>query len=384
MSKTSPKYTDRTANPLTTMSGHEKAITRIAFLPGGKQVVSCSDDKTVRIWDVEKGEQEGKSMVHEGRAEILAVTRDGKRILSGGEEGRIRVWDVKTHDVVEEWTSHTRDISCLALSPNDRLAASGGWDGKIMIREMKQSGKIKHSINADSSVLSLCFSPNGEKLACAVSNAIQVYDVKSGKLTLGPIQGFKLVRCVLWSLDGSKLFSASDSPMGTIGHWNSKTGELIGRMRHGHTDNIISLSLSPDGTKLVSSSWDKTVRLWDARSGDPIGYPLQHEYNVRTVVFSPSGEFVASGGDARKVSIWRVPWWDESQKQEHHSLLDLPVVPVPNLKDQYQDEFASLDLPTTLLPIASSSRLPDQVADATTAGSHRDACSRLPGDSMES
>ncbi|KAF8835169.1 WD40 repeat-like protein, partial [Paxillus ammoniavirescens] len=107
MSHTSQKSTDLTANPLKTMLGHEKIIRRIAYFPGGERVVSCSDDKTVRIWDVEKGKQEGSSMAQEGWIDGLAVTRDGKRVLSGGEGGRIRVWDVETHELIEEWTSHT-------------------------------------------------------------------------------------------------------------------------------------------------------------------------------------------------------------------------------------------------------------------------------------
>jgi WD40 repeat protein len=85
----------------------------------------------------------------------------------------------------------------------------------------------------------------------------------------------KRVNCVLWSLDGSQLFSASDDR--TIRCWNSETGKSIGKPWTGHTDRVTSLSLSPDGTKLASASYDKTVRFWDTRSGDPIEHPLQHE-----------------------------------------------------------------------------------------------------------
>ncbi|KAF8834512.1 WD40 repeat-like protein [Paxillus ammoniavirescens] len=321
MSNTSQKPTDTAAKPVTTMSGHTDPICRIAYLPGGKRVISCSNDKTVRIWDVEKGEQEGTSMVHEGRVDLLAVTKDGKRVLSGGEDERITIWDVETHERIEEWAGHTRYRS-IALSPDDRLAASGDWDGKIVIREMK-SGNIKHSINAGDCLLSLCFSPNGEKLACAVHNVIQVYNVDSGKLVLGPIEGHKRsIHCVLWSLDGSKLFSASYDPHDTIRCWNSETGKLIGKPWTGHTSYATSLSLSPDGTKLVSTSYDQTIRYWDARSGEPIEQPPQHGGSISAVAFSPSGEFVACGD--KKVSIWRVPWWDESQKQAHHLRPQLP------------------------------------------------------------
>jgi WD40 repeat protein len=329
MSKSSEKSVDLTAKLLMTMSGHEGLIQKIAYLPGGERIVTCSSDKTVRIWNVENGEQEGTTMENEGWVNGLAVTRDGKRILSGGNDKRIRVWDVETHELIEEWENDTGAIWCIAMSPDDQVAASSGEKGEIVMREIEESGRIRHSIKAGRRVHSLCFSPNGEKLACAVGNSvgepgvIHVYDVESGELILGPIKGHQdWVRCVLWSLDGSQLFSASDDH--TIRCWNSDTGESIGEPRKGHTHYIYSLSLSPDGTKLASASADKTVRFRDAPSGDPIGHPLQHDNAANVVTFSPSGEFVASGGDD-KISIWRVPWWDDSQKQVITALTYLPT-----------------------------------------------------------
>ncbi|KIJ13554.1 hypothetical protein PAXINDRAFT_80977, partial [Paxillus involutus ATCC 200175] len=266
---------DLTPKPLTTLSGHENHIWRIAYLAGGTRIVTCAFDKTVRLWDVENGEQEGTSMEHEDRLFGLAITRDGKRILSGGDSDRIiKVWDTETHELIEEWGNHTSWIYCIVIG-----------------------------------VLSVCFSPDGEKLACAVGNTsepgvIHVYDVESGKLVLGPMEGHRnVVYCVLWSLDGSRLFSASYDE--TIRCWNSDAGKSIGDPWKGHTGPVYSLSLSPDGTKLASASYDNTVRFWDAYSGYPIEQPLQHDDGVYAVTFSPSGEFVASGGLDDKVSIWR-------------------------------------------------------------------------------
>ncbi|KAF9222264.1 WD40 repeat-like protein [Gyrodon lividus] len=364
MSNTSKKSIDLTPKPLMTMSGHEGTIYNIAYLPGGKRVVTCSGDKTIRIWDVENGEQEGTSMDDDSWVVGLAVTRDGKRILSGGNAKGIKVWDVETHELIEEWEGYTDGISCIAMSPDDQLAASGDGKGKIVIREMKEGGQIKHSIKAGKWVNSVSFSSNGKKLASAVDEyedgrtiyAIRIYDVESGELVLGPIKGHKnIVHCVLWSLDGSQLFSTADD--GTIRCWNSETGEPIGQSWTGHTHWVTSSSLSPDGTKLASASYDKHVRLWDAHSGEPIEQPLQHEHELCAVTFSPSGEFVASAGNDN-VSIWRVPWWDDSQKQAHDSLLDLPAVPAPkglsNNQALYQPDF--LDLPTTRRPITPTSQ----------------------------
>jgi WD40 repeat protein len=339
MSKTSKQSVDLTSKPLTTISGHEGSIRRIEYLPGGTRIVTCSFDDTVRIWDVGTGEQEGESMAYEGCVYGLAVTRDGKRILSGGEDKRIRVWDVETHGLIEEWESHRHSIYRIALSPDDRSVASVGDQGEIVMREIEEGGRMRYSIDAGGNgghgydgVLSLCFSPNGERLACAVGNfvgkpgVINVYDAESGELVLGPIKGHEdVVFCVLWSIDGSRLFSASYDR--TIRCWNSDTGESIGEPWKGHTDWVESLSLSPDGTKLASSSYDKTIRFWDARSGDPINQPLQHEEELYAATFSPSGEFVtvASGGRDNKVSTWRVPWWDDCQKRVITAFTYLPT-----------------------------------------------------------
>jgi WD40 repeat protein len=134
MSKTSEQSVDLTSKPLATTSGHEDSIRRIEHLPGGARIVTNSFDNTVRIWDVETGEQAGKSMAHEGCIYGLAVTRDGKRILSSGEDRRIRVWDVETHELIEEWESYPQSIYHIAMPPDDQLAASGGGKGEIVMR----------------------------------------------------------------------------------------------------------------------------------------------------------------------------------------------------------------------------------------------------------
>jgi WD40 repeat protein len=339
MSDTSQTSTFLAAEPLTTMTGHKKMIQKLAYLPRGKRLATCSHDGTVRMWDVEKGKQEGTSMVHKGDTEVysLAVTRDGKRILSGGAESgdpSIRVWDVETHEQLEEWGSHTGLIRCISLSPDNRLAASVGDDGKIMIREMEESGEIKYSIDTGGGVDSLCFSPNGEKLACAINYntdrvfAIQIYNVKDGQLVMAPIRGHeKPVNCVLWSVrvDGNQLFSASEDH--TIRCWDlDMAGESIGKPWTGHTGIVHSLSLSPDGARLASASEDGTIRLWDVRSGHAIHPPLRRKTALFAVAFSPSGEFVASGGRDGQVSIWRAPWWDNGQKQVITTFTCLPTL----------------------------------------------------------
>ena len=294
--------------PCLVISAHAGLVWKLAYLPGGRRVVTASRDRTVRVWNLENGRQEGTSMEHESEIYGLSATRDGTNIVSGDEVGRIKVWDVESHELVKEWT-HSKNYPRIAISPDDRLIAVGISSVAIYTLEGRL---VKHSIEVGGAIWSMCFSPDGKRLACGTLYDIRVYDVDSGTLSVGPLEGHQhWISDVLWSRDGRRLFSASTDE--TIRCWNSDTGEQIGHPWTGHTDNILSLALSPDGSILASASRDKTVRFWDATTGHPIGQQhLQHDEQVDVVRFSPSGEAVASVGWNGTIYLWRVPWLNSS------------------------------------------------------------------------
>ena len=296
-----PQRTDSDGpQPHLVILAHDVGIWRLAYLPDGRRVVTGSKG-TVKVWNLESGEQEGTSMwpVHERGICGLAVTGDGTNIASSDFGGTVKVWDVESHELVREWT-HPESCLQIAISPDDQLIAVGAWMVAVYSMEGRQVG---HSIDVGWAVYSMSFSPDGTKLACGTVCVIHVYDVATGTLILECHHDWVLD--VVWSCDGSRLFSGSTDR--TIRCWNSDTGETIGHPWTGHQNSILSLSLSPDGSILASSSSDHTVRFWDATTGDPIGQHLQHD-KVSTVRFSPSGESVASAGWDGKLYVWRVPW----------------------------------------------------------------------------
>src|SRR5258707_9834295 len=72
----------------------------------------------------------------------------------------------------------------------------------------------------------------------------------------------------------------------------------------GHADSIRSVCYSPDGTRVVSGSNDKTIRIWDAESGTVIGEPLTgHTGWVHSVAYSSNGQHIVSGSDHVTIRI---------------------------------------------------------------------------------
>ncbi|KAF9240822.1 WD40-repeat-containing domain protein [Melanogaster broomeanus] len=152
MSDSTKSTVDLTPKPILTISAHEAVIYGIAYLLDGEQLVTCSYDGMVKVWNVENGEQEGTSMEHGGWVRAVAVTKDCKWILGGGEENRLMVWDGETHQAKAEWGGHENNICCIAPSPDGQLVASGDEGGRIIIREMsEEGGEINHSIETGNS-----------------------------------------------------------------------------------------------------------------------------------------------------------------------------------------------------------------------------------------
>ena len=304
MSSVTPHRSDNDGpQPRLVISTHDAGIWRLAYLPDGRRIVTGSKDGTVKVWNLEDGEQEGTSMKHQSEIRSLTVTRDGTKIITSYDGGVIKMWNVESHELIKE-CAHPESCPEIAISPDDLLIAVADWAVAMYTMEGR---RVKHSIWVGKSVWSVSFSPDGTKLACGTDDDIRVYDVDSGTLSVGPLEGHQdWIRSVLWSRDGNRLFSGSEDK--TIRCWNSDTGEQIGHPWTGHTDWIYSLSLSPDGSILASASSDHTVRFWDATTGNPIGQHLQHDKQVGGVCFSPSGESVASAGRAGKICLWRIPW----------------------------------------------------------------------------
>ncbi|KAG2346735.1 WD40 repeat-like protein, partial [Suillus weaverae] len=74
---------------------------------------------------------------------------------------------------------------------------------------------------------------------------------------------------------------------------------------YSHTAGVNSVSFSPDGTRIVTSSRDSTVRLWDAATGQPVGEPLRgHTEGVNSVSFSPDGTRIVTGSRDMTVRLW--------------------------------------------------------------------------------
>ena len=109
---------------------------------------------------------------------------------------------------------------------------------------------------------------------------------------------------VTFSPDGTRIMSGSNDK--TLRLWDAVSGAHLNTL-NGHSDAVISVAFSPDGTRIVSGSYDKTLRLWDAVSGAHLNTLNGHSSessSVLSVAFSPDGTQIMSGSNDKILQLW--------------------------------------------------------------------------------
>src|SRR5882762_5938103 len=108
---------------------------------------------------------------------------------------------------------------------------------------------------------------------------------------------------VTFSSDGKRIASGSDDK--SIRVWDAETGEMVSGPFKGHTGGVSSVAFSSDGKRIASGSKDKSIRVWDAKTGEMVSSPFDgHTDGVSSVTFSSDGKQIASGSKDKSIRVW--------------------------------------------------------------------------------
>ncbi len=246
--------------PPNSPDGHDPRVAGLAFLEDGDLLASAGCIFSLRLWNVDSGQEVGSPVVPGCRAYALAFSPDGSLVAVGDAEKRIQIWDVKAGQQQSSLRGHGTYVMRLTFSPDGKLLASAGDDNSIKIWDLDSGQVVQDLMGHITPVTALAFSPDGSMLA-----------------------------------SGSVQFST------TIMLWDLASGK-VRRTLVDHTGNINDLAFSPDGTLLASASADRTARIWRIKSGQVLYILAGQNDPVYALAFSPDGDLLAYLGRR-----WRHP-----------------------------------------------------------------------------
>src|SRR6185436_12421331 len=116
--------------------GHMLAVNACAVTPDGRRAISASDDRTLRVWDIDSGRALATLEGHTGRVISCGVTPDGRRAISGSSDHALRVWDLERGLALAVLDGHTDYVTACAVTPDGRRVVSASEDRTLRIWDL--------------------------------------------------------------------------------------------------------------------------------------------------------------------------------------------------------------------------------------------------------
>ena len=279
------------------LEGHAAGINAIALTPDGTRLVSASDDRTLKVWDLQTGSLLLTLEGHTGIVKAVAIAPDGSHLISGAWDHTLRVWDLQTGRETQQFQEKTGVVTDIEIAPNGRkfISAAGvsaGTDSsdidRLKLWDLETGAEITSLCGHTGPVDSVTITPDGQY---AVSGA------------------------------GSTVMQPSDE---TIRIWELETGQEVGIL-NGHTGPIKALAVSSDSQHLISAGGGRhtegfgqtnnnVLLIWNLAQKTQLHTLRGHlDQSIDAVAITPDGKFLISGASGIKV-------WNLQTRQEVASL----------------------------------------------------------------
>ncbi len=281
---------------------HDWDVYCVAFTPDSQFIVSGGYRKEVLLWDAGSGKVRQR-MQGPGEMRSLMVTPDGQRVIGGTLKGDLLAWKIKGVRPSARDRVKQDYVRSLALSPDGSLLAIGADGGYVGLADAVTLKLVRALPRMKDDVWKVAFSSDGKLLLAMSPKTIRLFDVAGGKVFREFPAGMVAFRGAALSPDGSRLAITTEvDDEGFLCLWNADTGKQVWKQPAPHAQDV---AYSPDGRTIATAMHWGEIRLWDASMGQFVR-GLRGLKSVSEIVFSPDGQRLASGGDDYTARVWNL------------------------------------------------------------------------------
>lgn len=236
------------------MTGHKGAVLDLQWSRDSRIIYSASADMTLASWDLESGQRIRRHIGHEEFINCLDLSRRGQELLvSGSDDGCIGIWDPRQKDAVDFFETEM-PITAVALAEAGNEIYSGGIDNDIRVWDIRKRGVAYSMLGHTDTITSLQISPDGQTLLSnSHDSTVRTWDIRP----------FAPAERHIRTYDGAPT---------------------------GIEKNLIRASWDRTGGKIAAGSGDRSVVVWETRSGKLLYKLPGHKGTVNDVRFTPGEE----------------------------------------------------------------------------------------------
>ena len=269
---------------------HTERVNSIQVDEKSNKLISASNDKTIKIWNLNSGECLKTLNDHQDSVTSILITSTA--FISGSIDKTVKIWDLNTYECLETLENNV-GVSSLCLMPNNQIAC-GGFNGYINIWSLKNSGQIKEFKAHNDYISGLLLVDEAKLVSCSTDKKIKIWSLKdifkksqALERHTGAINNLEL------ALDGNLLSSSLDN---TVKLWRIETGEELKSIEFKKQLNSV-ISLNED--LILVAIEDQIVVSYLKKEPEILISILTHSSHINHLVLLKNGNLVSCSEDGQ-------------------------------------------------------------------------------------
>jgi cytochrome c len=278
------------------LRGHGGPVRALAISPDGSHAISGSFDTSAIRWSLTRNVAEQVMRFHDNAVNAVAWLKDG-RVVTAGADAHIAIWTQGKPEPDKVLDSHSGPIAGLAVSPDGKLLASASWDHSIRLWPL--DGGAPRLLEGNSqNVNGVAFSPDGNELVSAGYDAtLRIWRVSDGDVSVHNLP--TPLNSVAIAPDGEIVAAGADGKL----YFLSPQGEMRGELQASPTP-IIAIALSPDGKLVAAAGIRGSVAVIERKTRKLEHTLVGPGLPVWSVAFFPDSRTLLTGGTDRTIRRW--------------------------------------------------------------------------------
>jgi WD40 repeat protein len=285
---------------------HTYYVCGTVFLHDNNTLVTGSCDQKIHIYDLQSKKLKNRIDAHDAEIFCMDLSPCGRYVVTGSNDTKVKIWDAwNQFQLVRTIEDHKDYVHSVMVSPNGAFLSTASGDGRVGLFDFHSGKNIWFQKIFEDPVFGCSFSWDSFVLAAGGADKdVAIWQISNQKRLITLKSHTANIVAVRFSLDNKYLFTGSHD--NTVKMWLCRDWSFVKEFKK-HSKGIYVIRQHHRWPYLIfTAGADGIVNIFNINTGEWIGSLDAKESNIRSMNFSPNGDFLAIGTHSNKTIIWKL------------------------------------------------------------------------------